>query len=343
MFLRTIINIALILLLLYFLFTIGFSLVLAFLLAFLLEPIIKFFAQKLKIKRIYMSLIICTVFTGVLGILSYFLIAMLATEGPALGSWLLSFTRGLGPNINNLILQYDEIFNNLPPEFQLTFQQTAHSMLTYLQGLLNQMVTFSFNLFKHLPNFLFELIIVFIAMYLLSLRLPDLKAFFLQFFEASDHPRLEIVLQELHKAVFGFIRAQLIISFLEFVFVYIGFLILGISYPAATALVVTFVDFLPVLGTGAVMIPMIIYQYISGNVFLAVGLLIHYVIIIIFRRIIDPKILGNSIGISALAALVSMYLGVKTVGFVGLILGPAVVILFQALMRVKIIKLKVKF
>lgn len=343
MFLRTIINIALILLLLYFMFTTGFSLVLAFLLAFLLEPVIMLLSTKLKIKRIYMSLSVCTVFTALIGFLGYFLVAKIATEGAALFRWLLSFTSGLGPNINNLVLQYDDFFNTLPPEFQTTFQQTAHSMLTSLQELLNHAVTLSFNIFKMLPNFFFELIIVFIAMYLLSLSMPSMKASFLQFFETADHPRLEIVLQQLHKAVFGFIRAQLIISFLEFVFAYIGFLILGINYPAATALLVTAVDILPVLGTGAVMVPMVIYQYISGNIFLAVGLLIHYAIIIVFRRIIDPKILGDSIGISALATLVSMYLGVKVAGAVGLFLGPAVVILFQALMRVKIIKLKVKF
>jgi predicted PurR-regulated permease PerM len=82
-----------------------------------------------------------------------------------------------------------------------------------------------------IPNFFIEVTIVFIAMYLISLRLPSLKRFFFQFFDPADHPRIDVVLQQLHRAIFGFIRAQLIISTLEFVFVLIGFFILGVPYP----------------------------------------------------------------------------------------------------------------
>jgi sporulation integral membrane protein YtvI len=343
MFLRTIINIALILLILYFLFTVGFSLVLAFLMAFLLEPIIIFLSNKLKLNRIYISLSICSLFTLLIIFLGYLLVAKVATETAALSRSLIAFTRDLGQNTDSLAMRYQDLFQSLSPEYQSSLRQATESLLKSLQELLGQIFSFSFNIAKMIPNFFIEVIIVFIAMYLISLRLPSLKRFFFQFFDPADHPRIDVVLQQLHRAIFGFIRAQLIISTFEFVFVLIGFVILDVPYPSATALIVTLVDILPILGTGAVMIPMAAYQYVTGNVFLGMGLLVHYGIIIIFRRIIDPKIMADSIGISPLAALVSMYLGLKLAGFVGLFLGPAVVILFQALLSVKIIKIKVKF
>lgn len=340
---KTIVYVLIILLLTYLLFTVGFSLLLAFLLALLLEPIIIYISRKFAIKRVFVSVLVCGVFTMVVLALGYLLVAKVAAETAGLLRTLLSFTRDLGQTFDALYLEYRHLFDTLSPEYQYNLQQVLKSLLASLQDLLVNGVTLSFNAARMVPNFFFELLIVFIAMFLISLRLPNMKDFFLQFFDPSDHPRLDKVMQQLHKAVFGFLQAQIIISIAEFFFVLIGFLILGVKYPSATALLVTLVDIMPVLGTGAVMIPMAIYQYAVGDIFLGTGLLIHYTIIIVFRRILDPKIMAESIGISALSALASMYLGVKLAGFVGLFLGPSVVILFQAMLRVGIIKIKIKF
>jgi sporulation integral membrane protein YtvI len=331
------------LLALYFLFTVGFPLVLAFLLAFLLEPIIAFLSARLKIRRIYASIAVCSFFTLLVLTLGYLLVAIVLGEATGLSRAMIGFTRELSHGIDVIVARYQSHFQSLSPEYQYNLQQATKSLLDSLQSVLKDFVAISFNLAKTIPRLLIETLIVFIAMFLISLRLPSMKTFLLNFFEREDHARVEKVLTQLHHAIFGFIRAQIIISTIEFLFVFTGFLILGIKYPSASALFVTLVDILPVLGTGAVMIPMAVYQYVTGNVFLGVGLLIHYSLIVIFRRIIDPKIMADSIGISALAALVSMYLGVKVAGFVGLFLGPAVVILFQAMMRVGLIKIKIKF
>lgn len=340
---RVVFNMALILLGLYFLFTVSFSLVLAFLLAFLLEPIIVQLTSRIKLPRTYISLFVCTAFTVIIGILGYLLGVKVISETAALSNYLINITKDLSMDIDSLVTRYQTIFQAIPAEYQYNTQQAVKSLLASLQGILNQVFRLSFNLAKMIPNVFVELVITIIAMYLISLRLPSMKAFFLGFFETSAHSQLENVLQKLHSAIFGFIRAQLIISTLEFFFVFIGFLILGVNYPSATAFLVTIVDILPVLGTGAVMIPMSVYQYITGDTFLGIGLFVHYLIIIVFRRIIDPKIMADSIGISALASLASMYLGVKIAGFVGLFLGPAVVILFQAMIKADLLKIKIRF
>jgi len=341
--LRTVFYGILILLLLYGLFTVGFPFLLAFLLAFLLEPVILYISKEFKIKRSYSSVLVCTVFTLILLALSYFLVAKVAREAEALSRAMLSFIRDFNQGIDQISVRYSYLFETLPPEYQSSLQQIASSLLESMQTFLRQSISFSFNIARQIPNIFIELLIVFIAMYLISLRLPHMKQSFMRFFDESNHSRLDSVLKQLQQAVFGFIRAQIIISSIEFFFVLFGFLILGVSYPSATALLVTIVDFLPILGTGAVMIPMAFYQYLSGDLFLSVGLLVHYAVIIIFRRIIDPKILADNIGISSLSALISMYLGIKLVGVVGLFMGPAVVILFQAMNKVGLLKLKVKF
>ena len=92
----------------------------------------------------------------------------------------------------------------------------------------------------------------------------------------------------LYKAVIGFIGAQIVISILIFIITTVGLSILKIRYAIATALLITIVDILPILGTGSVLIPMSIYHFILGDSFTSIGLLILYGTLVVFRRIVEP-------------------------------------------------------
>jgi sporulation integral membrane protein YtvI len=129
---------------------------------------------------------------------------------------------------------------------------------------------------------------------------------------------------------------------LTYIVALVGLLILRVDYPLAIALLIVLVDILPVLGTSAVLIPWAVYSFLAGNAQLGIGLVILWLVILIFRRLIEPKIIGDAVGINALAALISMYVGFKLVGAVGLILGPIVVIIYLALRRVGILQFNIK-
>ncbi|MNI88733.1 hypothetical protein D3C73_1460600 [compost metagenome] len=103
-----------------------------------------------------------------------------------------------------------------------------------------------------------------------------------------------------------------------------------------------FVDLLPVLGTGSVIVPWAIYNMIAGDPRTAIGLLILFIGITVFRRIIEPKIVGDAVGIGALSTLVSLYVGYELVGVIGLFLGPVVVIIYTAMKDAEIIQINIK-
>ncbi len=90
------------------------------------------------------------------------------------------------------------------------------------------------------------------------------------------------------------------------------------------------------------LIPWAVYEYIAGSVFLGSGLVVMFLLISIVRRIIEPKVLGNAVGINALAALISMYVGFKLFGVMGLILGPVAVVVYQAMRKVGLLSFKFK-
>jgi sporulation integral membrane protein YtvI len=150
------------------------------------------------------------------------------------------------------------------------------------------------------------------------------------------------VLVNLRSSVFGFLRAQLILSAMTYIIALTGLLILDVDYPLAIALLTVIVDILPILGVGSALVPWATYSLITGNTFLAVGLLILFVVITIIRRIVEPKVLGDAVGISALAALVSLYVGFKIFGVIGLFLGPIIVIIYQAMRKVGLLQFKIK-
>src|SRR5699024_6663219 len=127
------------------------------------------------------------------------------------------------------------------------------------------------------------------------------------------------VYRDLKKALFGFAKAQLTLVSITLVIVLIGLLILKVNYAITIALITGLAEVLPYLGTGTVFIPWIIYQFIVGNYGMVIGLSILYGIVIVQRQLMEPKILSSSIGMDPLATLISLFVGFKLIGFLGLI------------------------
>ncbi len=144
------------------------------------------------------------------------------------------------------------------------------------------------------------------------------------------------VIIELERALFGFIRAQLTLISITTLIVLIGLLILRIEFAITIALITGFVDLLPYLGTGLVFVPWIIYALMTGNFSLALGLAILYTVVIVQRQLMEPKILSSSIGLDPLATLIAIFIGFKIFGFVGLIIGPIVLVIISTLYKLRI-------
>lgn len=139
----------------------------------------------------------------------------------------------------------------------------------------------------------------------------------------------EITLTKILKIIKGYILI-LLITFAE---LSIGFLLLKIENAVLLALLIAFLDVLPVLGTGTVLIPWGIINIILGNYWLGAGLVILYVIVLIIRSIIEPKIISRQVGLHPLITLLCIFIGLKLFGFIGLFLLPLIVILIYNLIR----------
>ncbi len=119
-----------------------------------------------------------------------------------------------------------------------------------------------------------------------------------------------------------FLRSYLRLFLLTFFELLVGLFIICPRFALLGALCIAALDILPVIGAGLVLIPWAVVSFAVGNTFAGVGLCVLYAVISIVRRIVEPKVIGNQMGLSPVAVLVSMYLGYKLFGTLGLLLSP---------------------
>jgi sporulation integral membrane protein YtvI len=124
-----------------------------------------------------------------------------------------------------------------------------------------------------------------------------------------------------------YFKAYLIIFLITFCELFLGFLILGIDYAFVLALLISFVDFLPVLGTPAVLIPWGVILILMKKYFAGIGILVLMSIIMVVRQVIEPKILGKNLGVHPLVTLITLYIGFELFGLFGMIFLPILVLL----------------
>ena len=118
----------------------------------------------------------------------------------------------------------------------------------------------------------------------------------------------------------------------------IGLFILRVDYAVTIALITGFVDLLPYVGTGLIFVPWIIYQAITGNIGLAIGLAVLYVVVLVQRQLMEPKVLSSNIGLDPLATLIALFIGFKLIGFLGLIVGPVALVILTTLHRANVFR-----
>lgn len=328
----------------YYIFPHFLPFIFAFLMAILLEPFNLWLMKKLKIKWSLAANISYFLFLGVIALLTYVLSTKIIQESYDL----IKYIQRNIPQIQNWISDMFQQIRNfslfLPPGMETQIEQIYSNLMGQLSNLnlISSLGSYTFNITAAIPNFFIMLIIFFVALYMISLDLNKIKSAFFSLFKDSTRQKVEVVLTDLRNATIGFLQAQVILSSITYVVSLCGLLILHVRYAAAIALLIIIVDILPILGTGSVLVPWGLFSIVRGNLFLGVGLIVLYLVITVLRRIIEPKILGERIGLNALATLISIWVGFKVMGIAGIILFPLLLILYKALVKANVIHFRLK-
>ncbi|MHB1406653.1 MAG: sporulation integral membrane protein YtvI [Desulfitobacteriaceae bacterium] len=318
--------------------------IVAYVLALVIEPVIQWLRKQFSVKRFAAVNITYFFFLSSLFFLGYFIVTKFTAE-------MMDFIRYFQHNFPEIQAWLTGVYDSMQKSFLLAPPQIAEPTSQALAKLGNELTnanllgligSYAYNITTSIPNFFILLILIAVSLYLISLNLENIKKSFFGVFKDRSRHKLELVLKDLRKATIGFLESQVILSSITYIISAIGLMILGARYALAIALVIVLVDILPILGTGTVFIPWAVYAWSKGNTFLGVGLIILFVVINVIRRIIEPKILGERIGLSPLSTLISIWVGFKVLGIAGVFLGPVVIILYRSLVRAGVIRFRVR-
>lgn len=218
--------------------------------------------------------------------------------------------------------------------FRAEFNAMVGEMLTSLAGVLSaKLPGLAGKLISAMPSMLFFIVVTVIAGFYFCLEPGQIG----RFLEKHLPSRIAVNLPKWRaraKAVsFRYLRAYLLILLTTFAELFVGFLILRVRYAFLLSLLIAVVDIFPVLGVGTVLIPWAVVLLIRKNFYLGFGLLILYGVVTVLRQIIEPRLVGKSLGLHPLAALIASYAGWRWFGFLGMALGPVAAMAIKALWR----------
>lgn len=186
---------------------------------------------------------------------------------------------------------------------------------------------------KAVPSFLVSLAFFFLGSYFILSDYPSLCRKAARGMSDSMRCGLSQVRSTALMACGGYLKAQLLLSFGVFCILLLGFLVTGQQYSLLLAFALALLDFVPLLGAGTVMIPWAIFAMFTRNYETAISVAVIWGIIAVYRRIAEPKIVGDQTGLSPILSLFSIYIGMKLGGVLGMILSPMAVLVFLNLCR----------
>ena len=326
--------------------------VLSFFFAVLLQNPLRFLIRKTKIKwrtfwsillviasisiiLLPLAILISALISQVVNFVNYLAVELadfpqfIATAQDGILNFLKFLPEGIYDSVSETIINtFDSVKNFDFANMNISFSSVTNTITSGASGV--------FSIVRGVPGAIIGLVIGIIAWILFTKDYDRIVRFIqLQLPEGKKNLLVEIK-QVFSKTIFKMIRAYALIMFITFCELFLGFSILNLigvmnnSYIFIIAIAIAVFDILPVAGSGGVLTPWAIISFISGNIGQGIGLLVIYVVITVIRQYIEPKIVGDSLGVNPLLTLAGLYFGLKLFGFMGMFIVPLMIMTLKA-------------
>lgn len=297
--------------------------VIGWFISLLASPVVRFFEEKLKVRRKGASAFVIVAVLSAVIVLVYAVGSVLIREGIGFINELPMMLEGIRGEFAKVGANLQGIYNRLPEDMQNTLYRVGAEMSSYLSGMMEGVGIPTFeavsNVAKQLPDIFLGVIMCILSAYFFVADKNYMSDAMQKYLPDSIHYQYNLIRRSFRKAVGGYFKAQLKIEFWIYLLLVIGLLTLHVPYALLIALGIAFMDLLPVFGTGTIMIPWAVVEILSKNYMMAVGLLIIWCVTQLVRQVIQPKIVGDSMGMDAIPTLFLLFIGYKAAGVIGMI------------------------
>lgn len=288
------------------------------------NPFVRFLEKKVKLVRKHSSvLIVVGVLALTIGVL-YLLISKLVSELSGFIGDIPGYYQTVSAELNLLLIKAESILQFLPVKVQNSVSQFVSNLGEYLnlavQKIASPTVVVAGNVVKSIPAALVYMVVTIFSAYLFIVDRDKIMETVNRYTPAGGTKYYKYLKTNVRHLLGGYFLAQFKIMFIIAVVLAVGFLVLGVDYALLLAILIAVLDFLPILGTGTILIPWALIRLLSGQYAFAFGLVIIYVLTLVLRQVIQPKIVGDTLGLDPLLTLLFLYLGFKISGIAGMIL-----------------------
>lgn len=312
--------------------------VVGWILSVIAGPLVGFFEKRLKIRKKLGSVItIILVLAACIGLICL-LVSKLWGEVAALIRNAPDIYRNLEEWLEGISGGDSQLSQYLPDQVEENWQtllQSLDSRAGKVVGSLSEpTIEIAGEVAKKIPSAFIGTIVAFISAYFFIADKDQVNLWLKRVVPDSVGSRIQLVIDNLKFALGGYFKAQFKIMGVIFLILLAGFWIMGVHFSILLALAIAFLDFLPFFGTGTALIPWAVYCFFSGNYSMVVELLVLYGITQLVRQLIQPKLVGDSIGLNPLLTLFLLYAGYRLGSVMGMIfavpVGVLVINLYKA-------------
>jgi sporulation integral membrane protein YtvI len=306
---------------------------LSFFVFLLIEPLARFLNRKGLGKPFASAISVLLFLIILLGVL-FGSGLLIATKALQFSDSLPEYTKMLQMHFKETTTYLQHQIDALPPDLTTKingyFTDATNILSKWMVSFFKYMVGVLGSFSSFMGNFGVAIILAFF----LSMEIKDWRKIAHDKMPKTFKTAFAFVQGNVFKAIGSYLKAQLILISITFVIVLVGLFILRTGNEITMALVCAVFDVLPLLGVSTILIPWIIYLFIVGNTSLAIGLLVLLAVVLIVRQLLEPKITGNSIGVSSAFLMLSfVILSMSAFGVAGLILSPILLILIKELIQ----------
>jgi len=318
------VTIALLLFLLPKLLSFFFPFVIGWIIAMIANPLVRFLEKKVKLLRKHSSAIIIIFVIALIVGAGALLITVLVREVKGLINDWPQIEKSVIDRFNSIRVYFDRLTQSLPESVRSSVEKAIEGMGDSLSASLKELpmptMSDAGNFMTNVADGFLMIIVTILSAYFFAACREELIAGLQRHLPESVVNYWKLVYGNFIKAFGGYFKAQFKIMLVLLVIMFVGFEIFRIDYSFLIALGIALLDVLPVFGTGAVLWPWAIIDMLAGNYIRAIGLVVIYLICQVVKQVLQPKMVGDSIGMHPLLTLLAMFIGYKLYGVLGMIL-----------------------
>lgn len=304
-------------------------------LALAAEPGVQLFQNKLRWRRtpavvlcVSLTLLLMVTLISVLSAAAVRELGSVAKLAPAVGE---TVGQGMAVLEDYLVTLADRAPDNMRPMLLRTVTDTFQDSSALVKQVTDRIPGAAASLISGLSQGVLVVATGILAGFMISARLPRIKSWLWNNLPQSWQERVLPAGKRIKKTLGKWILAQLKLMLVTWLIVGTGFMLLGISRGILWAALVALVDAVPVLGTGTVLVPWALVRFLQGDVMQGAGLLAIFGLSWLVRSVLEPRIVGKSLGLDPLISLIAFYVGFKLWGIPGMILAPMAAALIKSL------------